>query len=137
VTSAKDPPPDGEGAWPIRLAASRLHGRGVFATRDIAADEVVEAAPIILVTEEDWSYLEQTELGAYLYDIGDGRAAVAGGLASFYNHDSPANARYQADPDTQVVTVEAVRDIAADEEICINYNGDPDSTDPVWFGEEA
>jgi SET domain-containing protein len=33
----------------------------------------------------------------------------------------------------QTITYIAWRDIAAGEELCINYNGDEDSQDKVWF----
>jgi uncharacterized protein len=123
------------GRWPVRVKSSPVHGRGVFATADIARGQVIEIAPIVVVPEEDWIHLERTTLGGYLYDTGDGRAAVAGGSASFYNHACPANATYLADPEEATVTIEAVRSIRKGDEICINYNGDPDCADPVWFAD--
>jgi uncharacterized protein len=135
VTEQSSETGDVNDAWPIRIGDSPLHGRGVFALRDIVVDEVIEIAPIVVLPAEDWSSVEQTTLGGYVYDVGDGRTAVAGGSASFYNHDCPANAVYEADADAGLVTVWAATDIAAGDEVCINYNGDPKSDDQVEFGD--
>jgi SET domain-containing protein len=121
--------------WPVRLKRSELHGRGVFARRTIAKGEVVEQAPLIVLDGDDWDLVAETRLGGYVYELSKGRCAVAGGLGAFYNHASPANAEYRADAKREVVTVYAVRKIKSGEEVCINYNGDPGSTDAVEFGD--
>ena len=36
-----------------------------------------------------------------------------------------------------MMEVVAIRDIEPDEEITINYNGDPAKQDPLWFTEQA
>lgn len=128
--SAGDDPVDHD-TWPVRLERSARHGRGVFATRDIRKGEIVERAPLVVVPKRDWPHLAETKLRFYVYELGKGRHGVAGGLASFYNHASPANARYDTDAKSETVTVTAVRTIRAGDEVCLNYDGHPDSTAPV------
>lgn len=117
----------------IELRKSKRHGRGVFATRRFDVGDVIERAPLIVLGPRDWDLLAETRLGGYVYDLGDDHCGLAGGLASFYNHEVPANAAYHADRRTTTVTIRAVRRIEPGDEVCINYNGDPDSDDRVYF----
>jgi len=58
--------------------------------------------------------------------------ALGLGYASIYNHSYEPNARYAREaPDVLVFT--AVRDIAAGEEVTINYHGEPGDRRPVDF----
>ena len=41
--------------------------------------------------------------------------------------------RYQRDLAARILVFVAVRDIAAGDEITINYHGDPNDAAPVWF----
>jgi SET domain-containing protein len=58
--------------------------------------------------------------------------AVALGYGSLYNHSYTPNARYD-DESPQIKIFTAIREIAAGEEITINYNGEPSDESPVWF----
>jgi SET domain-containing protein len=108
-------------------------GRGVFARRPIAEGDVIESCPVLVMPAadlrrgEDW-----THLGDYCFEWGEGTMALALGFGSLYNHSYRPNARYEdvAGPTKLFV---AVRDIAAGEEITVNYNGEPDDASPVWF----
>jgi SET domain-containing protein len=62
---------------------------------------------------------------------------MAMGYVPVYNHASPSNCEYEMDYDEDSITVTAVRDIEAGEELFINYNGDWDDTRPVWFEDLA
>jgi hypothetical protein len=114
-------------------------GRGVFALRRFAADELVEAAPI-LVLKVDYDSLP-AQLKTYVFDwtalTGVPRSqAVALGYGSMYNHANPANLRYIADARANVMRYVAVRDIGPDEELTINYNalgGVHEWDDDNWF----
>jgi len=53
-----------------------------------------------------------------------------------YNHAYEPNAEYKADYEDDTFTVYALKDIAAGEEILINYNGDPANKKLVWFDKE-
>jgi hypothetical protein len=105
-------------------------GRGVFATRAIARGEVIEACPMLVVDDEQG---EALAIGAegYVFGWGDGATALALGYGSLYNHSFTPNATTLETPDELVVT--ALDDIAADEEIFINYTGTGTDSGDLWF----
>jgi SET domain-containing protein len=114
-------------------------GRGVFASRLIRSGELIEACPVIWLSEKPAGLPANIKTVAFNWSrLADmpGVSAVALGYGSMYNHDNPANARYGASDDGECLVISAVRDIAQDEEITINYNaamGDPTSTVDCWF----
>lgn len=111
------------------------HGRGVFTRADLEEGEIIEVCPVIPLNENDLKVLDKTTLYDYYFLWGNqsNRAAIALGFGSIYNHDYHANAHYDMDFDARTITIFALRPIAAEEEICINYNGEPDNEDKVWF----
>lgn len=110
-------------------------GRGVFTAEDIPANTVIEISPVILMSAEDRLHLDETLLHDYIFEWkGKGGACcMALGYVPIYNHASPSSCEYEMDYDHKLITVRTVRDIKAGEELFINYNGDWDNTDPVWF----
>ena len=58
--------------------------------------------------------------------------ALALGFGSLYNHSYRPNARYD-DVGRQAKAFTALRDIAAGEEVTVNYNGEPGLRRRVWF----
>jgi hypothetical protein len=64
------------------------------------------------------------------------RHCLALGYGSMYNHANPSNMRYEADGHAMCLRFIAVRDIAADEELTVNYNangGGHQSESDTWF----
>ena len=108
-------------------------GRGVFARRAIHEGELIERVPVILLPIEDVQDQETwRDLACYCFLWKEGTVALALGYGSLYNHSYEPNARYDdVGRSTKVYT--AIRDIAAGEEITVNYNGDPDDRAPVGF----
>ncbi len=117
-------------------------GRGIFAERRFMTGELVETAPVMLL-HIDYQALPD-EIKCYVFnwgklcDLGSAHA-LALGYGSLYNHDNPANLRYEADPANQALRFIATRDIAAGDELTINYNS-PFGTDEVigdnWFSRQ-
>ncbi len=103
-------------------------GRGVFAVRSFAADQVIERCPMLVVDDEQGAALEIGAEG-YVFTWGEGSTALALGFGSLYNHSFAPNATTLETGDELVIT--ALRDIAAGEEIFINYTGT--QTTGVWF----
>jgi uncharacterized protein len=115
----------------IEIKRVRGKGRGVFARRPIEEGEVIETCPMLVLAPgaiEDFS----TGLGAYVFEWSRGKLALALGYGSLYNHSYRPNARY-ADLAGQTKLFTAIRDIAAGEEITVNYNGEPEDQTPVGF----
>lgn len=114
-------------------------GLGVFAARPFTSGECVEAAPVIR-TDASHSSLP-VEFRQRVFDWpafrGQPRSRViALGYGSIYNSANPANMRYFAFPASPALLFVAVRDIAANEELTINYDargGGPVWHDRNWF----
>lgn len=116
-----------------------IKGRGVFALRDFAQGEIVEQCPVIILLRAyeqlppriktivfNWGNLAKTNPSF----------ALSLGYGSLYNHDNPANLRYEAVPDNTTIHYIAVRAIKKDEELTINYNaggGSHVSEEDTWF----
>lgn len=116
----------------IEVRKSRISGRGVFALNDIRKDELIEKVPVLVFSYSEHEDLDKTKLGDYIYDWDGKGVAVAFGCGSFYNHSYRPNAiciqqgRY--------LEYRALKNIAANEEIQINYNGNPRSRRKIIFG---
>ena len=104
-------------------------GRGVVAKIDIPAETEFERAPVLVLPDEA---VDDNMLVHYVYHWGRGTVGLALGYGSLYNHSFRPNARYD-DVGSQTKVFTALRDIAAGEEITINYNGEPDNKTPVHF----
>lgn len=124
--SSKDAPKGSDATsacWEVR--PSSVHGRGVFATRLIAVDEVVHVAPVLVFSDEEYEHLAETLLVDYVFEWHEGGVALALGVGGLFNHDPKANLRYElcddADPARPAHSYVAERKIAAGEELTINY----------------
>jgi uncharacterized protein len=106
----------------IEVKRVKGKGRGVFARRPISAGEVIERVPVLVLpyTENEW----ESGLAPYYFAWGEGTVALALGYGSLYNHSYKPNARYD-DVGQMTKVFTALRDIAAGEEVTVNYNGDP------------
>jgi SET domain-containing protein len=122
---------------PVYVAEAGEKGRGVFASRDIKKGELIERAPVIIVPLEQNQLIDKTRLYNYYYawTPDDEGIAVALGYGSIYNHSYTPNALFERRFEKGVVDFYAVKDIAIDEEIVTNYNGDPEDQDPIDFFE--
>lgn len=119
----------------VRLGISPGRGRGVFATQPIAAGELIERSPVLVSPAAEWPHLEKTVLYDYVFEWGEDEtdSGIALGYAGLFNHSFTPNARYRRRTADLLIEVTAVREIAAGEEITMNYNGEPDDRTPVWF----
>lgn len=120
---------------PIFVAASDIHGQGVFAARDIEEGEVIEVCPIILFPLAQLEHVRKTVLDDYYFDWGEEGEwfAFCLGYGSLYNHSYEPNAEYGMDFEARTIDFYCIRNIAAGDEILINYNGDADNRSKVWF----
>ena len=119
----------------IYIANSPNKGRGVFAARPLKKGEPIELCPVLVLSNEDTELIIRSKLYHYYFVWGDdsSRSGLALGFGSLYNHSYQANASYQVDYEAETLEIFAYRDIEAGEEIFINYNGEPNDPEPVWF----
>ena len=101
-------------------------GRGVVATRDCSAGTEVERAPVIVVPAEHLldKEPERTVFDEYLlyWSEEPGRELAMGcGLLMIYNHSSEPNVEFETGPDPDSMSVIALRDVRAGEELTYDY----------------
>ena len=58
---------------------------------------------------------------------------MALGNVPVYNHSYQSNCEYFMNYEEQTISIKTMRDIAPNEELTINYNGDWNDETPVWF----
>lgn len=120
----------------LYIAGTENKGRAVFTTDSIPADTIIEESPVIVMTGEQRKLLDQTLLHDYIFEWqpdGADMCCMALGWIPIYNHSYSSNCEYFMNYEEQTMCIKTVRDIAAAEELTINYNGDWNDTKPVWF----
>jgi uncharacterized protein len=119
----------------IFIAPTKKMGRGVFTSGPIAAGTLIELAPVIVMRAEDRLHLDKTPLHDYIFEWGKklDQCAMALGFVAMYNHSYKANCQYGMYFKQQSISIIAVRDIEAGEELFINYNGTWDDEKKIWF----
>ena len=117
------------------IAPSPKGGRGVYSSVDIPANTIIEISPVIVMSADQRKLLDQTLLHDYIFEWGHdhSKCCMALGYIPVYNHSYSSNCEYEMDFENDIMTIRAVRDIKAGEELFINYNGDWDCKDKVWF----
>ncbi|MBY0203873.1 SET domain-containing protein [Paenibacillus cucumis (ex Kampfer et al. 2016)] len=116
-----------------RLGDGGEFNRGVFATVDIAKGQLIHQAPVVPYPNEDHEHIEKTILEDYVFEYGVNHTAILLGYGSLINHSYEPNATYDINFENHTFDFYAYKDIKAGEEILINYNGEEDNMDPLWF----
>ena len=98
-------------------------GRGVFAGERIRKGQVIEACPVIPLSEADEKKLTETVLDKYMFAWGEGLegSCIALGLGSIYNHSSTPNAVACRVHNRTEIEFIALRDIEEGEQILTDY----------------
>jgi SET domain-containing protein len=120
----------------VTVGDSPGRGRGVFAGRRFAPGETIEVCPVIALSETDARKLDDTKLSEYYFGWGkDGKqAGIVLGYGSIYNHSFAPNAAHYKNTADSTMTVAAVSEIAAGEEILIHYETGKDGQQKaMWF----
>jgi SET domain-containing protein len=125
----------------LRIAHFPGKGRGVLAAEAIRPGEVIEVAPVLVLTPREKPELGRPVLGEYSFEWGTGPDddgpydihALALGYGALYNHAPTPNARYEHDYQLPALRFIALRDIAEGEEITINYHGETGDDEKLWF----
>jgi uncharacterized protein len=119
----------------LYIADSAQRGRGVYTSTGLHTGSILEVSPVIVMNGRERNLLDQTVLHDYIFLWGkdETECCLALGYVSIYNHSYQSNAEYEMDFEKSVITIQAVRDIKAGEEVFINYNGSWNDLKPVWF----
>lgn len=119
----------------IYIAEAGERGRGVYTNKKIAAEVIIEISPVIVMPPADRILLDKTLLHDYIFEWGENKdkCAMALGFVPIYNHSPASNCEYFMIFDEAKIMVKTVRKIKAGEELTINYNGDWDNGEKLWF----
>lgn len=138
-----NPPEPGAAALPypdVYVAdTGTAKGRGVFARRDFAQDELVEEAPVILLEEQIQFLPDPVRKVVFTWFAPNHVTyphALVLGFGSLYNHANPANMRWECSPTNLAIRFISVRPIKVGEELTINYNAHGGGAvwhDDNWF----
>jgi hypothetical protein len=123
----------------LYIDLTQKKGKAVFTNIDIAAGEVVELSPVIVMKKEDRVHLDKTLLHDYIFEWGENKdqCCMALGFIPIYNHSYTSNCEYFMDFEEEIIFVKTVRAIKKGEELTINYNGDWNDATKVWFEVES
>jgi len=119
----------------LYIDISEKKGKAVFTSAFINKQSVIEIAPVIVMNESDREFLDKTLLHDYIFEWGEDKkkCCMALGNIPIYNHSYTSNCEYFMDFDEEQIFVKTVRDIQPGEELTINYNGDWNNAEKVWF----
>ncbi|MFQ3543137.1 SET domain-containing protein [Halobacillus rhizosphaerae] len=115
---------------------NEVFNRGVFATQDISKQELLHEAPVLFYPNEEHEHIEKTLLADYAFKYGEDYTAFLLGYGMMFNHSYQPNANYKINFQNDTFEFYAYKDIKAGEEILINYHGEVENDDPLWFNEE-
>lgn len=110
--------------------------RGVFAKQDIKKGTLLHEAPVIPYPNKEHEHIEKTALADYAFEYGVNHTAILLGYGMLFNHSYTPNATYKINFKNHTFDFYAYTDIQAGEEILINYNGDVDNQELLWFDRE-
>lgn len=90
-------------------------GRGMIATRDIEAGELVETCPLLV--GEDFG----ARLDDFTFQVTDKKSALALGHCSLYNHSDDPNVDYEVDVHSNLMFMRATKAVGKGEELFVSY----------------
>ena len=102
-------------------------GRGVFAAKPIRKGDIVEAAPVIVIPDEDVDLIDQTAMADYYFKWGESHFALVSGYGSLYNFSELPNLSFEVDLINEVMVYRAIKSIKKDQELTVHYQCD------LWF----
>ena len=86
---------------------------------------------MILIPLNEFVHFDKTILTNYDYDWDDTNGAFVLGYCILTNHSYTSNAIFKRNYKEKKMEYYAVKDIKKDEEVFINYNGEPDDATPL------
>jgi len=117
------------------IAPTAQMGRGVFTSAALEKNCIIEIAPAIVMGKEDRQWLDKTVLHDYIFEWGPDadQCCMALGYVPIYNHSYQSNCEYEMDYEALTISIITMRQIAAGEELFINYNGTWNNDKKLWF----
>lgn len=117
----------------LRVSLIPNKGRGVFANRDMTANQIVEYAPVLVIPEVDIKNLEKTIIVRYWFRWNDTARALALGHGCLFNHSYDPNIVCYPSESLSLIIYVTLRPIKKGEELVVNYNGEPENKKSLPF----
>jgi SET domain-containing protein len=119
----------------LYIEESNGKGRGVFTKQTIPANTIIEISPVVVMSAEERTLLDQTLLHDYIFEWGKDskQCCMALGYVPVYNHSYKSNCEYEMDFENEIIKIKTIRVIEVGEELFINYNGDWNNAKKIWF----
>ncbi|MEX1177310.1 MAG: SET domain-containing protein-lysine N-methyltransferase [Nitriliruptor sp.] len=108
----------------VHVRPSPRHGRGLYASRPLAAGEPVARAAALILDGDETAALAGHRISHYLVAWDETRSAVPFGPISMINHDPEPNAALIIDHDHLTVELHTLRAVDAGEELTVDYGPD-------------
>lgn len=99
----------------VIVRKSPVHGRGVFATRDLGRGVVIDRGPVVPCSNNDGGQF----IATYAFDVST-HGGIALGLVSLCNHGSP-NSEIEIDDESLTYRLRTTRMISKGSEVLIDY----------------
>jgi len=117
---------------PFRVGISpTLNIRGIIATEDMPKGIIIERCPVILFSHGQAKLLMQTLLKNYYFEWTKEYIAIVLGYGSLINHSYKPNTEYFNNYKAGEIVYRTYKPVRKNEELFVNYNGEPASTEPV------
>ncbi|SCZ98046.1 BZ3500_MvSof-1268-A1-R1_Chr3-3g06540 [Microbotryum saponariae] len=116
---------------PISILSTPSAGRGVFASAPIPSGTLIEIAPVLVLSDEEYysHRVDATKLKGYVFTWKGKKKeekgmALALGLGSLFNHSPRPNINFVLHADEYTIHYTTCRAIQKGEELCIFYGHD-------------
>ena len=119
----------------LYIATIENKGRAVFCREPLTKGTIIEWAPVVVMPAADRVLLDKTLLHDYIFEWGENKdqCAMALGYIPIYNHNYNSNCEYFMNYETETIYIRTVKQVDANEELTINYNGDFNDGKEIWF----
>lgn len=114
-------------------------GRGLIAKTFIKKGTTIEKAPVVLISNQEYELIKKTILDNYIFewdnpnDNSENTSAIAMSICEMLNHSYKPNLAYDRDFKNKFIRFYSIKDIIPGEELTINYCGNHETIEPVWF----
>jgi uncharacterized protein len=102
----------------IIVKRSKIHRWGVFARQKIKKYEIIEESPYFFVPSSEIKLTPSCI--PYSYEFNED-FIIGMGFSGLYNHSFDPNVEYEVDKVNEIMRHYAIKDIAIDEELTLNY----------------
>jgi SET domain-containing protein len=109
-----------------QLKTSPEMGRGLYATRQIAQNEIIMKCEILVLSENDTKIVNTTDLQYYTFKFNETQDCLVLGLGEIFNHDENSNVNYELIDfeNRKIMVFKASKFIRFGKQLFINYTQD-------------